>query len=162
MTTEKSAVLRSLDAAWMDLTSLVNSIPETELEQDGVIEEWSVKDLFGHMAFWANRAANTLNLVAAGRGDEVGGPETEEELNEWNAREAKMREGKSLAQLREEWERAHADARAALEVFPEEKLDEPFRGNTVVFSYGADTFAHYHEHASQIRAWLRQMETTEA
>jgi hypothetical protein len=162
MTTDKAAVLRSLDEAWADLKSLVDSISDEEREEAGVIEEWSIKDLLGHMAFWAERAANTLSMVAAGRADEVPGPETEEELNEWNAREAAAREGKAQEQLRQEWESAHGAARAALEAFPGEQLDQPFKSNTVVFSFGADTFAHYHEHASQIRAWLRQMETTEA
>jgi hypothetical protein len=132
------------------------------MEEEGVIEEWSVKDLLGHIAFWATRAANTLTMVAAGRADEVTGPGSDAELNEWNAREAAAREGKTLAQLNEECANAHAAARAALEAFPGERLDEPCRSNTVVFSFGADTFAHYHEHASQVRAWLRQMETTEA
>jgi hypothetical protein len=114
------------------------------------------------MAFWADRAANTLTEVKAGRGDQVPGTESQEETDEWNAREAAARKDKTLPQLRAEWERAHADARAALEKFPDDELDQPFKDHTVVFSFGADTFAHYQEHASQIRAWLRQMETTEA
>jgi hypothetical protein len=160
--TEKANVMRSLDSAWDDLHALIDSMSEAEMMEPGVVDEWSVKDLLGHMAFWANRAANTLTEVAAGRGDQVPGAATEAELDQWNAREAAARRDKTLPELRNEWEAAHGAARAALETFPENRLDEPFRGNTVVFSYGADTFAHYHEHASHIRAWLRQMETTEA
>ena len=160
--TVKADVLRSLDQAWDDLSGLIESIPEPEMRQQGVVDDWSIKDLLGHMAFWSNRAANTLNEVSAGRGDQVPGPQTEAELNEWNAREASAREGKDLPQLRDEWEKAHQAARAALETFPEDKLDQPFKDHTVVFSYGADTFAHYQEHAIHIRAWLTQTETTEA
>jgi len=134
---------------------------EAEMLAPGVVEQWSVKDLLGHMAFWSDRAANTLAQVNAGRADEIPGPEDESALNDWNARESAAREGKTLAQLREEWERAHQAARAALEGFPEEKLDQPIKDGTVVFSFGADTFAHYQEHASQIRSWLRETETTE-
>ena len=160
--TAKAELLKSLDHSWSELRRVVDSMSENEMLASGVVEDWSVKDLLGHMAFWAQRAANTLAQVGAGRADEMPGPETESELDEWNAREAAAREGQTLPQLRADWERAHQAARAALEAFPEEQLDQPFKDHTVVFSFGADTFAHYQEHASQIRAWLRQTETTEA
>ena len=160
--TTQADVLKSLDQSWHELCELIDSMSEPEMVEPGVVEVWSIKDLLGHMAFWADRAANTLAEVKAGRGAEVPGPETETELDEWNAREFAVREGKNLAQLREEWERAHEAARAAIEAFPEEKLDEAFKDHTVIFEFGADTFAHYEQHAAQISAWLRQMETTEA
>jgi uncharacterized protein (TIGR03083 family) len=160
--TSKADVLSALDHSWSELRGLVDSMSETEMSEPGVVEEWSVKDLLGHVAFWANRAANTLTEVAAGRGDRVPGTESQAETDEWNAREAAARKGKTLPELRQEFLQAHEAASVALEQFPEEKLDEPFKERTVVFSFGADTFAHYQEHASQIRTWLRQMETTEA
>jgi len=129
--------------------------------EPGVVEEWSVKDLLGHIAFWANRASNTLTEVAANRGDQVPGTESQAETDEWNAREAAARKDKTLPELRQEFLHAHEAARVALEQFPEEKLDESFKERTVVFSFGGDTFAHYQEHASQIRSWLRETETTE-
>jgi hypothetical protein len=160
--TAKADVLRSLDHSWNELKEVVDSMTEPEMIEPGVVDDWSIKDLFGHMAFWANRAANTLAEVGAGRGDSVPGTETQAETDEWNAREATARKDKTLVELRHEWERAHEAARAALDKFPEEKLDEPFKERTVVFSFGADTFAHYQEHASQIKRWINQMETTEA
>jgi hypothetical protein len=160
--TNKSDVLRSLDHSWNELHAVVDSMSEKEMLEPGVVEQWSVKDLLGHIAFWANRAANTLTEVSAGRGDQVPGTSSQAETDQWNARESAARKGKTLPELRAEWEQAHEAARAALEKFPEDKLDEPFEDHTVVFSFGADTFAHYQEHASQIKAWLRQMETTEA
>lgn len=160
--TVKADVLRSLDHSWSELNSVIDSMSENEMLEPGVVGDWSVKDLLGHIAFWANRAANTLTEVQAGRGDQVPGTESQAETDEWNAREAAARKGTSLTELRKEWERAHESARAALEAFPEERLDEPFKERTVVFSFGADTFAHYQEHASQIKQWLNQLETTEA
>jgi len=160
--TAKADVLKSLDHSWNELRSAVESVSEDEMLAPGVTEQWSVKDLLGHIAFWANRAANTLTEVSAGRGDQVPGTESQAETDDWNAREAVARKDKTLAELRSEWERAHEAARAALEKFPEDKLDEPFKERTVVFSFGADTFAHYQEHAFQIKQWLRQTETTEA
>jgi hypothetical protein len=160
--TAKAEVLRSLDHSWDELRAVIDSMSEPEMVEPGVVEDWSIKDLLGHIAFWAARAANTLTEVDAGRGDSVPGTASQAETDQWNARESAARKDKTLPQMKEEWERAHGAARAALEAFPEDKLDEPFKDHTVVFSFGADTFAHYQEHASQIRAWLRQTETTEA
>jgi hypothetical protein len=160
--TTRADVLRSLDHSWDELRAVIDSMSEPEMVESGVVDDWSVKDLLGHMAFWADRAVNTLNEVNAGRADQVPGPTTEDELNDWNARESAAREGKTLPELKAEWERAHRSARAAVGSFPEDKLDHPFKDHTVVFSFGADTFAHYQEHASQIRAWLRETDTTEA
>jgi hypothetical protein len=160
--TSRADVLRSLDHSWDELRAVIDSMSEPEMVEQGVVDDWSVKDLLGHMAFWADRAANTLTEVKAGRGDQVPGTESQEETDEWNAREAAARKDKTLPQLRKEWERAHAEARAALQKFPDDELDQPFKDHTVVFSFGADTFAHYQEHASQIKHWLQQMETTEA
>jgi len=153
--------MRQLEASWQELLDVVESLPETEMRAPGVVGDWSVKDLLGHIAFWSERAARNLNLIAAGRNDELTGPEDEQALNEWNAREAKAREDKSIADVREEWLRDFEAAREALAVFPEEKLDMPLRDNTVLFSFGADTFAHYKEHVQQIRDWVKQLETTE-
>jgi hypothetical protein len=159
--TAKADVLRSLDHSWNELNAVIDSLAEPEMVAAGVTGDWSVKDLLGHMAFWSERAANTLTEVSAGRADEIPGPETEEDLNDWNARESAAREGKTLPELRKEWEQAHQSARAALEKFPEDKLDQPFKEGTVVFSFGADTFAHYQQHATEIRSWLNEMETSE-
>ncbi len=91
MTVDKSAIRSDLDKAWKDLSSLVDSIPERELMQPGVVEEWSVKDLFGHMAFWANKAATDLEALTTGAERKIETPGSEKAVDEWNAREAAAR-----------------------------------------------------------------------
>jgi len=51
---DKGEVEHKLDSEWQALREAVESLSEHELEAPGVVEEWSVKDLLGHMAFWAN------------------------------------------------------------------------------------------------------------
>ncbi len=106
--------------------------------------------------------ATRAKTVAASREGDVEVPDSEQAIDEWNAREAAARKDKSLTELRQEWERSYAAARSALEAFPEVKLEVETRGTPTYFRFGGDTFAHYKEHAVQIRAWQRNMETTEA
>ena len=64
-TTAKANVERELVEVWQTLASAVDSFSDAELERPGVVEGWSVKDLLGHIAFWAQRAAHNLQAVAA-------------------------------------------------------------------------------------------------
>ncbi len=128
----------------------------------GVVDEWSMKDLLGHIAFWAEKAAHDLQVIAAGRESEVEVPGSEQVTNQWNAREAAARKDETLAEARGEFAQSFEQARAALQAFPEDRLEMEVKGATVFFRFGGDTFAHYKEHAGQIGAWQRQLETTEA
>ena len=158
--TDKAAVTRQLDDAWNELREVVESVPEDRMEARGVVDDWSMKDLLGHIAFWSGRAARHLDLIAAGRNSDLTGPDDEEELNEWNARESEVRKDVSLAEAQREWTGNHEAARRALDSFPEERLDEQLWEHTVVYGFGMDTFAHYKEHAQQIREWAKKQETT--
>ena len=73
----KADIERELLHAWQELASAVDSFSEAEMEQAGVIEGWSVKDLLGHIAFWADKAAADLQAVAGGKEDEVATPGSE-------------------------------------------------------------------------------------
>jgi hypothetical protein len=158
--TDKAAVTRQLDEAWSELREAVDSIPEDRLEERGVVDDWSVKDILGHIAFWSGRAARHLDLIAAGRDEELTGPDGQQEIDEWNSREWSARKDASLAEVRREWTGNHEAARRALASFPDEKLDEPLWDHTVLFGFGADTFAHYKEHTQHIRDWARKQEAS--
>lgn len=162
MTVDKATVEAELQEAWDGIRRLVESPSEREMLEPGVVDQWSIKDLLGHMAFWAEKSARDLALVTEGRAGEVETPGSEEILNEWNKREAERRSNLPLAELRDEWLRSFEEAAAAFRAVPAEKLDIDVKGWTVAHRFAEDTYQHYNEHAEQIRAWQRQLETTEA
>ena len=61
---DKAEIERKLDAEWQALREAIESFSDEELEAPGAVEEWSVKDLLGHMAFWANKAAAAAIMLA--------------------------------------------------------------------------------------------------
>lgn len=166
---DKAEVAQKLDTEWASLRDLVDSLSEHELEEPGVVEEWSVKDLLGHMAFWANKAAGDLKLVREGRPEAVevpflANPEGtggQNLTNEWNAREAAARKDRSLSEMRSEWERSFESASEALLATPAEDLGIEVKGWDMATRFAEDTYRHYREHAAQIRTWRRELETTE-
>ncbi|HEY8766527.1 MAG TPA: DinB family protein [Dehalococcoidia bacterium] len=157
----KAEATRELERHWAELRSVIESVPDEEIAQPGVVEEWSVKDIVGHIAFWADRGAATLRASNAGSFEGLVWGEGETWVDDWNERESQVRKDKPYTEIRGEWLKAHEAARQALEGASDETLDAPFRGHTVADFYIGDTYTHYKEHAGQIKAWLHEMETTE-
>jgi hypothetical protein len=159
---DKTTVQRELKEAWTALRSLVESLPPEALEQPGVVGDWSVKDLMGHVAFWNQRAAQNLEALAAGRSQEIETPTAEEEVSALNKRESGWRKGLTLAAVKEEWLSSFGAAREALGAVPGEKLNEEVKGWAMHTRFAVDTYHHYQEHLEQISAWRRELETTGA
>lgn len=161
-TATKGDVERELVKAWQALASAVDSFSDAELGQPGVVEGWSVKDLLGHIAFWAQRAAHNLQAVAAGRVDDIVTLESEKAVDEWNEREWRKRLDLPLSAVREEWLESFQGVMNALAACPSNRLEEEVKGNTALKSFALDTYEHYREHLAHLAAWRREMKTTEA
>ena len=157
----KADVERELLEAWEALGSAVDSFSDMELEQPGVVESWSIKDLLGHIAFWAQQAAKNMQLIADGRADDVQRPSDEKALDGWNEREWRVRRARSLSDVREEWLESFDGAVQALAACPSKKLEEEVAGNTALKLFAEDTYEHYKEHLAHLTAWRRELETTE-
>ncbi len=160
-TVTKADVERELLQAWEALGSAVDSFSDMELEQPGVVESWSIKDLLGHIAFWAQQAAENLQLMAAGRADEVRHPSDEKAIDEWNEREWRVRRERPVSEVREEWLASFQGAMEALAALPSERLGEKLKGYTALNLFAVDTYEHYKEHLTHLVAWRRELETTE-
>lgn len=157
----KADIERELLHAWEALAAAVDSFPDAEMGQPGVVDAWSVKDLLGHIAFWADKAAEDLQHIADGRPQDVEVPGSDATVDEWNAREQAARADKDLADVREQWLQSFQRAMDALAAFPAERLQEDVKGLTVLERFAGDTYEHYREHLEHLNAWRRQLETTE-
>ena len=160
-TVAKANVERELLEAWEALGSAVDSFSDMELEQPGVVESWSIKDLLGHIAFWAQQAAANLQLIAADRANEVRRPSDEKAMDEWNEREWRLRRERPLSDVREEWLESFQGAMQALAALPSERMEEKLKGYTALDLFAVDTYEHYKEHLAHLTAWRRELETTE-
>ncbi len=160
-TATKDDVEREMVEAWRALTSAVDSLSDLEQEQPGVVDSWTVKDLLGHIAFWAQQAAENLRLTAAGKPGQIRRPASEEAVDEWNERERRLRLDRPLAEVRKEWLESFQGAMEALAACPTEKLEEKIKSYTALKLFAEDTYEHYREHLAHLTAWRRELETTE-
>ena len=147
-----------MDQEWSAVGAALEGLKEAQMLEPGVVEGWSVKDLLGHMAFWAQEAAKNSELVTAGRERQIRRPSDPNVTDRWNAREQRRRAGRSLAEVRREAEEAHRRALLVLADLPEEKLELNLDGGTFLELYAVDTYDHYREHIDHILAWRKRLE----
>src|SRR5215216_3459948 len=60
------ALLERIEESWRQLFAVLDDIPEERMSDPGVIGEWSLKDLFGHLAFWDDHATEEIERALAG------------------------------------------------------------------------------------------------
>jgi hypothetical protein len=142
-------LLKTLDRAWTGLRESYAGLSDAELQEPGVVGDWSVKDVLAHVTTWDQEALKYLPLIAAG-----GWPPrystTEGGIDAFNERMSAEKRGLSLAEVREQLERTHAQLVALVRAAPMEQLSGETRWRRRL---RLDTYAHYAGHAEAIRTW---------
>jgi hypothetical protein len=59
-------LLNRLDTAWAALTDSYAGVPDSQLVEPGVVDDWSVKDILAHVTTWEEEALKHLPLIIAG------------------------------------------------------------------------------------------------
>ena len=138
------ALLERIEEAWRQLFAALDDIPEERMSDPGVIGEWSLKDLFGHLAFWDDHAVAEIERALAGL------PREDNAWQEMNEIDHAARRGHTLPEQRAAMHQAHAalverlKSVAGIEAAP---IDEAIR---------VDTYEHYLDHIKDIQAWLQR------
>lgn len=139
---ERAAFVDALEAVDLELVTV-----------PGVVENWSVRDLVVHVAFWAEHATRALALASAARGAEFA-----YDTGQTDAMNARLlEEARSISPSAAiERESAAYDAlAAAVDGLDQALLDERLgSGDTVEEVIVYDGPEHYREHTEHLRAWF--------
>ncbi len=138
------ALLDRIDEAWRQLFMGLDDIPEDRLSDPGVIGDWSLKDLFGHLAFWDEHATEEIERALAGL------PREDNAWQEMNETDYAARRDHTLSEQRSAMHQAHAALVERLESvagIEAARIDEAIR---------VDTYEHYQDHIKDIRAWRQR------
>ena len=139
---EHDAFLTTLEAVDLELVTA-----------PGVVEDWSVRDLVVHVAFWAEHAATAIALAASGRGDEFAYDTAQTDA--MNARLLTESRQTTPAAALEREEHAFEALNSAIAELDPALLDLRFgNGDTVAEVIGYDGAEHYREHTAHLRAWF--------
>jgi hypothetical protein len=134
------------------------AVGEARMEQPGVAETWSIKDIVAHLTGWRRRTVGRFQ--AALRAEPEPEPpwpahlQTDDEINAWIYEANRDR---SVREVLDDSRQVFQQLLAAIEALPEAQLLDPQRfpwmeGQPL---RGATFFAHFHdEHEPDMRAWL--------
>jgi hypothetical protein len=150
-----------MDAEWPRFRALIEAVPDEDWDIPGVTDDWCLKELMGHVNFWAEKAQKDVTLAGQGKASLIKTPGGQENVDKWNAREAAKGKAMQPAELRMTVEKSHLAARSALEAAPESALATDVNGWSVGVRFAEDTYRHYREHGEHIVNWQRELETTE-
>ena len=154
MSDQVQRLLDRLEAAWAALTDSYAGVPDAELVEPGVVDDWSVKDVLAHVTTWEQEALRHLPLIIAGgtppRYAAQGG------IDAFNARATQAGRRLSLAEVLRRRDETHA----RLLEFIRSQPEGTFAGQTRARRrLRLDTWGHYPEHTAAIKAWRARLPT---
>ena len=146
-------LVRDLDASHEAFVEALSNVDEDLVTVPGVMDDWSVRDLVIHVAWWSEHGADALALAVAGRGDEFG--YSTEETDAMNARILAEGRSASPAEALAREDAAFASFRGRLAGLDDALLALRLgNGDTVEEVVRYDGPDHYAEHTAHLRGWF--------
>ncbi len=144
---------RELEAEHLAFVAALESVDLELVTAPGVVEDWSVRDLVLHVAFWAEHATEALSLATAGQGAAFA-----YDTNQTDAMNARLLEEArrtSPQAAAERQSRAFGAFAAAVAALDPALLDVRLgNGDTLEEVVRYDGPDHYREHAEHLRSWF--------
>jgi hypothetical protein len=146
---DRQQLLSKLDKAWADFEQSFAGLTDAQMVEPGVVGDWSVRDILGHVTTWEEEALKSLPLILEGRKPPkysvlYGG------IDAFNAQESGRRRGLPLVEVLSQLETTHGRLVSFVEGVAESQFagESPFRHRLRL-----DTYSHYPLHARMIREW---------
>ncbi|MFN8459640.1 MAG: ClbS/DfsB family four-helix bundle protein, partial [Anaerolineae bacterium] len=135
----RQQLLQKLERSWAEFTGAYIGLPETLLLEQGVMGDWSVKDILAHVTTWEEEALKYLPLILSG-GKPPRYSVTYGSLDAFNAQMTAQKRSFSLAEVLRQLEETHRQLIDYIGSVPEEAFQQetPFRHRLRL-----DTYSHY-------------------
>ena len=144
---DRDELLSMLQESRTELASAIKGLPEDKMTVP-LADEWSAKDIMGHITAWDEFTVSDLRRIARGRLPCLAAFR-ESEVDNWNAFLIRPRKLFPLPQIQAEFEEARAEMMAALKDLPEKLVAQ----GSMVRNILAIMANHEKDHARQVREW---------
>jgi hypothetical protein len=149
------AVLAELSAEHDAFVTALEAVDVELVTAPGVVEDWSVRDLVVHVAFWTEHATEAIALATSGRAEEFAYDTSQTDAMNARLLEESRKTTPNAAVDREE--RAYDALVEAISALDPALLDLRLgNGDTVARVIGYDGAEHYREHTAHLRAWFSE------
>ena len=148
---KKQQVFQKLEQAWTALKESYVGLSDAQLLEPGIMGEWSVKDILGHVTTWEEEALKAMPLILSGvrppRYTRYGG------IDAFNAQTADQKRDMALSEVLRHLEETHRRLLDYLQGVPEEHFTRETRFR---HRLRLDTYSHYPLHARAIQEWRKR------
>ncbi len=152
---DRETLLAELEVERAAFADLLETIDAELVTAPGVVEDWSVRDLVVHLAFWSEHATEALALAVAGRGAEFAYASADTDRMNADLL-AESRRTSPAAAVDREARAYEAFSGAVASVDPALLGLRLGNGDTVEEVIRYDGPDHYREHADHLRAWFAE------
>lgn len=144
----KSELQQRVSEARERLVGVLDGLTEEQASRAGLNAEWSIKDALAHINAWELEGARIVTEIQEGTW-QPSRPD-KQQIDDFNARVVEERRGRTLSELRAEFDAAHARMEEVVATLPDE-VDE----RTPAYKYiEGVTFKHFPHHAEQIEKFI--------
>ena len=155
----KQAVIDRIAQERAEFISVLKQVSDSDYEVNGIIDDWSVKDLLGHLTAWEKQMVDWVEMARRGEKPDMPAPGNwDEYIQTFNQANYLAKREFPLAVILQEFDQVYASLLQALGGMPEDDAHPYWRvwwGGKPSWGF-ADTFAHhYAEHGEQLAAWLK-------
>ncbi|MBM3217240.1 MAG: DinB family protein [Candidatus Rokubacteria bacterium] len=147
--------VRRMVAVRKDSLAFLKRLPEDAILRPRTQDQWSVKDVLGHLMSCDEETTRRFKLIARGQADRIAWFESMTHANRFNARTVAAARRLSLRAVRRRMARAHADLIKSFKKLPPESLNDPSHDYPVISWLPAPGWNHEREHVGEIKAWWR-------
>jgi hypothetical protein len=147
--------IRRMTAVRRSMLALVAGIPEAEVLRPRTLDQWSVKDVLGHLLSCDEETLRRFRLIERGRGDRIAWFESMAFADRFNARTVARTRRYGLAELRRRMARARAELIERLRHLPAGAFRDPSHAYPFVEWFPVSGWTHEQEHLSEVRSWWR-------
>jgi hypothetical protein len=149
----RSQAVKRIQTTRRSTLGFIARLPEAEILRPRTRDQWSVKDVLGHLTACDEETVRRFKLIARGRPDRIVWFESMAYADRFNARTVAQTRRLGLAALLRRMARAHSDVIAWLERLPVESLQDPSHAYTVVSWLPVPGWRHEQHHMGDAKAW---------
>ena len=155
----KHGLLEAIQKERATLEAALAGLTLEQMTAPGVMGEWSVKDILGHIAMWESRLVTLLYSIERGVAPKM---LRSSDVDKVNAESYAEQRERPFDRVLADFHAVHAQLLKRLDKLEERDLSGPKRfewmeGEPLEKLVAADTFEHYAEHRPMIEAWRQNL-----
>jgi hypothetical protein len=156
----KAEILKALEDTREQFLDAIENLPEGALEEPGVVDEWSIKQVMDHISRWE---AEVVKLLwQANQGERPSNLLTVQvDVDQINAQWAAEAQKRPLQRVLDDFHGTRTQTIRRVEDFSDRDLTDPKRypwakGQPLSEWIAGDSFEHEAEHTDQVLAWRKK------